>query len=96
VPGRITAKDNTLYIHVLYWPGKELCLAGIINKVLKARIVATSEELPFEQNNDRLFIRNLPKRPIDPIDTVIAIEFKDKMKAEVDEWWKLERWWLRQ
>jgi alpha-L-fucosidase len=46
-PGQITAKDNTLYIHVLYWPGKELCLAGIKNKIHKIRILATDQELPF-------------------------------------------------
>jgi alpha-L-fucosidase len=95
-PGQITAKDNTLYIHVLYWPGKELCLAGIKNKIHKIRILATDQELPFEQNNDRLFVRNLPKRPPDPIDTVLALEYEGKLEAEVDEWWKLNPWWLKQ
>lgn len=86
--GLVTAKGNVIYVHVLYWPGKEACVAGIKNKVVKAHLLATEKSLPFEQRGDRLFIRGLPKTPPDPIDTVIMLELEGKPEAAPPSFWK--------
>ncbi|MEM2961011.1 MAG: alpha-L-fucosidase [Candidatus Bathyarchaeia archaeon] len=79
--GHVTAKGNKVYIHIIYWPGKEACIAGIKNRVLHAYMLATGESLRFEQSGDRLFIRGLPKKPLDSMDTVIALELDGEPEA---------------
>lgn len=86
--GYVTAKGNKAYIHVLYWPGGEMCIAGIKNKVLRAYMLATENPLPFEQKDDRLFIHGLPPRPLDPINTVVALELDGKPETVPPSFWK--------
>jgi alpha-L-fucosidase len=76
--GHVTGKGNTVYFHVTCWPGEEAIITGIKNKVKSARMLATGEALPFEQKADRIWIRGLPKKSPDPIDTVLAVEFAGK------------------
>ena len=86
--GQITVKGNKAYVHVFYWPGKEMCVAGIGNRVLRAYMLATGESLSFKQKEDRLFVYGLPRRPPDPIDTVIALELEGEPKAAPPSFWK--------
>lgn len=86
--GYVTAKGNKAYIHVLYWPGREMCIAGIKNKVLRAYTLATEASLPFEQKDDRVFIHGLPPRPLDPINTVVALELDGKPETVPPSFWK--------
>ena len=86
--GGATIKGNNAYIHVMFWPGKEMCIAGIKNKLLKAKFLATGEQLKFEQDKDRIFIRNLPSRAPDPIDTVIALKLDGEPKTTPETFWK--------
>jgi len=79
--GHVTARGNTLYLHVTCWPGAELCAAGIKNKVKTARMLATGKRLGFEQRADRLLVRGLPRRSPDPIDTVIALELAGRSRV---------------
>jgi alpha-L-fucosidase len=72
--GWITARKNTLYLHVCYWCGEEVVLGGLQNKVKKATLLATGQELAVRQVKDRTFISGLPRKAPDPIDTVIALE----------------------
>ncbi|MBS7634277.1 alpha-L-fucosidase [Candidatus Bathyarchaeota archaeon] len=86
--GYVTAKGNKVYIHVLYWPGGEMCVSGIKNKVLRAYMLATENPLPFEQKDDRLFIHGLPLRPLDPINTVVALEIDGKPETVPPSFWR--------
>lgn len=79
--GLTTAKGNTAYLHVFRWPGREITVAYVKNKVLSARILATGQEVEVTQKGDRVFLRGLPKRPPDPYDTVIAMELDGKPEA---------------
>lgn len=82
-------KKSTVYIHVMFWPGREMCVAGIKNRVLRAYMLAPRKELPFEQRRDRLFVRNLPAKKPDAIDSVIAVELEGIPEAvpESDSPW---------
>lgn len=86
--GYVTAKDSTAYVHVTCWPGKEMCVAGIKNRVLGAHMVVTGKRLSFEQKRDRLFVRDLPMRSPDPTDTVVALELDGKPEAVPGSFWE--------
>jgi len=86
--GHVTAKGNTVYIHVCYWPGRQTVVAGIANRVLKAYMLATGRNLPFDQQKDRLFVQGLPSNSPDPIDTVIALEIEGKPETMPASFWK--------
>jgi len=58
-----------------------MCVAGIKNRVLKAYMLAAGKNLLFEQKKDRLFIRGLPLRTPDPMDTVVVLEIEGMPEA---------------
>jgi alpha-L-fucosidase len=84
-----TSKKNIVYIHVMFWPGTEMCIAGIKNQIIEVSMLATGESLRFEQRKDRLFVRDLPEQPPDPIDTVIAVKLNGKPSTISGSFWKL-------
>jgi alpha-L-fucosidase len=86
--GHATAKGKNVYVHLMYWPGEEAVVAGIGNRVLKASILATGEELPFRQDEDRIFVSGLPAEAPDPLDTVVKIEFDAEPKAMEASFWR--------
>lgn len=73
--GLTTARGSTAYLHIFRWPGEEACIAGVANRVLSARLLATGQEVQVETaSNGRVFLRGLPAEPPDPYATVIALE----------------------
>lgn len=73
--GTVTAKGNTVYLHIFRWPGEIASLAGIRNKVISAQILITGKLARIEQTNDgRLFLKGLSEEPPDRNDTVIKLE----------------------
>ncbi len=69
-----TRKGNTLYMHVHFWPGSMVALGGLMNQVKSARLVATGQEVKFDQDKFRVRLTGLPeKAPDDPV-TTLAIE----------------------
>ncbi|MBS7609482.1 hypothetical protein KEJ19_02790, partial [Candidatus Bathyarchaeota archaeon] len=79
--GTFTAKGNKAYFHVFPWPGREICIAGVGNDIKDAYMLATGEPVKFSKKNGRIIFRNLPARPSDPYDTVIALELDGKPQA---------------
>lgn len=74
-----TAKGNTAYFHIFHWPGENLTVTGIKNKVLGAKMLATGRKVTFEKtDNGKLFLKELPQNPPDPYDTIIALELDGK------------------
>ena len=72
--GLTTAKGDAVFLHVLYWPGEDLCLPDAGGRVESASLLATGKPLRLETRGDRLFLRGLPKTPPDHRDTVIVLE----------------------
>lgn len=69
-----TRQGNTLYMHVYFWPGETVALAGLMTKVKSARLFASGREVKFEQDRFRVRFTGLPEeRPDHPV-TTIAIE----------------------
>lgn len=69
-----TVKDNTLYIHACHWPGTDMVLGNVSNRVLSARLVDGGTPIDFRQEGPRVFLTGLPQYAPDDYDTVIAIE----------------------
>ena len=79
--GLTSAKGNSVYLHILRWPGREASTACVKNKVLSAHILATGQEVKTVQNDDRVFLKNLPRKAPDPYDSVILMELDGKPEA---------------
>ncbi|MCK4245029.1 MAG: alpha-L-fucosidase [Candidatus Omnitrophica bacterium] len=72
--GLTTAKNDKVYLHTFRWPGEEICLAGVKNKIKSAYLLASNEKISITQKAERLFIQDLPKKAPDPINTVIVLK----------------------
>ena len=74
--GLTSAKGSKVYLHVLRWPGDEMCLAGVEPKVKRAKMLASGDKLKVEQiaQGQRLFLRGLPRKARDPLNSVITME----------------------
>ena len=68
-----TVRGKHVYLHADKWPGTQLCVTGIANKVSSAVLLAGGAKLTFRQAGDRLFIRGLPLHAMDRSDTVIRL-----------------------
>lgn len=72
--GSFSRKGNTLYLHVHFWPGETVAIAGLMNRVKSAKLLASGRDVAYEQDEYRVRFTGLPaKAPDDPI-TSIAIE----------------------
>ncbi|MFW5803159.1 MAG: alpha-L-fucosidase [Verrucomicrobiota bacterium] len=74
--GRVTAKGNTLYLHVKHWPANgELCVYGLRTPARSARLLGAEDTccVTFEQNGDTLTLV-VPKTPPEAIVSVVALE----------------------
>ncbi len=79
-----TRDGNTLYMHVHFWPGETVALAGLMNKVQSARLLATGKEVKFEQEEFRVRFTGLPtKAPDEPV-TTLAIELDGEPRQDTD------------
>ena len=78
--GACTAKGKTLYFHCTRWPGKELVIGGIGNKVLSVRFLGGAK-VKFTQTPDQLFLTGLPEKAPNALDTVFEIELDGKPKT---------------
>jgi alpha-L-fucosidase len=69
-----TRQGNTLYMHVYFWPGETVALAGLMTKVKSARLFASGNEVKFEQDRFRVRFTGLPADAPDHPLTTLAIE----------------------
>jgi alpha-L-fucosidase len=78
-----TRKGNTLFMHVRFWPGDTVSLAGLKTKVTGAKLVATGQPVSVKQEEFRVRLTGLPAQaPDDPI-TTIAIECASEPDQDV-------------
>ncbi len=80
--GLSTAKGNTVYLHIFRWPGREITIANVKNRVLSGRILTTGRKIEVAQKEDRVFLRNLPRKAPDPYNSVIAVELDGKPQSK--------------
>ena len=79
--GVITARPGKLYLHVFEWPGNELLLCGLKNKVTGATLLANGKKLKFKQivtkspQNYSLSV-SLPGGAPDKSDSVIVLDIE--------------------
>jgi len=79
-----TRDGNTLYMHVHFWPGETVALAGLMNRVKSARLLATGKEVKFQQEEFRVRFTGLPsKAPDEPV-TTLAIECDGEPRQDTD------------
>ncbi len=72
ITGAFTRRGDTLYFHCNRWPGNELAIGGLRNRVLEARLFG-GPAVEFAQTGDRLVLRGLPQAAPDPLATVIEL-----------------------
>ena len=70
---RATVKPGRLYLHILNWPGTMFRFEGLENRVRKAYFLANKAAVPFKRDGKTLEFA-LPEKPVDPYDTVLALE----------------------
>jgi alpha-L-fucosidase len=74
VYANFTRKGSTLYMHVFFWPGADVSISGLKQKVLSAKILKTGAALTVSQDGFRTHITGLPATAPDSPVTTIAIE----------------------
>ncbi len=79
--GRCTAKPGKLYLHVFDWPaGGILEMPGLKDKIKKAYLLANKNKLIVTHENGKAIILAPDDTPLDPINTVVVLEIKGKIK----------------
>lgn len=79
-----TRKGNTLYMHVHFWPGTYVAIAGLMSKVKSARLLKTGQSVQFKQDEFRVQFTDLPvKAPDFPL-TTIEIECHSEPTQDTD------------
>ncbi|HVW75341.1 MAG TPA: alpha-L-fucosidase [Rhizomicrobium sp.] len=69
-----TRRGNTLYMHVHFWPGTDVAISGLKQKVLSAKLLKTGQSAMVAQDGFRTHITGLPATAPDTPVTTIAIE----------------------
>lgn len=74
--GRATLKDQKLYLHIIKWPEDNVLRVPVLNKPVKAYMLANaSEKLNVAGFEDKVEIK-LPAVPSDPVLSVAVLEFE--------------------
>lgn len=79
-----TRKGNTLYMHVHFWPGDTVTIAGLTPAVKSARLLASGREVKFQQDRFRVQFVGLPSEAPDHPITTIAIECESEPIQNTD------------
>jgi alpha-L-fucosidase len=79
-----TRRGNMLYVHVYFWPGDTVTLAGLMTGVKSARLFATGQKVAFEQDRFRVRFTGLPNEAPDHPITTIAIECESEPTQDTD------------
>lgn len=89
--GHQTRKGNNLYLIARFWDrtGK-MILGGLETRVRRATLLTTGQEVAFEQTQDHLTLRGLPRKPPTPLFPVIRLECEGPPQPRP---WAKERLW---
>lgn len=73
--GHFTARGNTLYVHLLNWPGSTLNLGSVQGKAKSARLMHPEQTLELKQDDRRIVVTGLPETAPLQFGGVVAIEY---------------------
>jgi alpha-L-fucosidase len=93
--GHWTRKGHVMYYWVTRWPGRDLAIGGLTEKLVSARLLPAGRRLSFEQTDDRLVLHGLPAACPDKLVGVgmIAMKFKAIPKQNLGAGYvRLDRW----
>jgi len=79
--GNFTARGNNFYLHITSWPGKELTIAGVENKVKEVTMLSTSKTFSFAQDAGKVVVTNLPE--VTDTTMPVVIRFKTDGKPSI-------------
>jgi alpha-L-fucosidase len=79
-----TRKGNTLYMHVYFWPGETVSLSGLKTGVKSARLLASGQQVKFQQDRFRVRFTGLPNEAPDHPVTTIAIDCESEPLQDTD------------
>jgi alpha-L-fucosidase len=74
--GNWTRKGNTMYFWCSRWPERDFPLAGVVGKLVSARVYPDGTPLVFTQTEDLLLIQGLPANCPDTVAQVGMLELK--------------------
>lgn len=81
--GRVTQKDNTLFVHVFDWPvDGRLVLPGLKTQVVGARLLGPAPAAVRVERQAADVVLRLPGSAPDPIDSVVAVELAGPVQVE--------------
>jgi alpha-L-fucosidase len=82
--GVSTMKGNRLYLHVFIWPADgKLYIGGLKNNVTKVFSLADpKKQFAASRIDANALLVMLPKKPIDPANTVLVIDLPDKLQTD--------------
>ncbi len=80
---KITAKANTLYLHVFAWPkDNTVYLNDFVSELEKAYLLADKEKKPLKVDvHSQGLMIHLPDKAVDEIDNVIVIKYKGNIQG---------------
>jgi len=82
-PWKTTRKGNTIYMHLLFYPGESFGIANMHDYYLKsATLLTTGRKLRIIHEPTRDIIEGLPAKSPDPLISVIKVAIRPKTKAE--------------
>lgn len=72
--GRYSARGNTLYLHLLSWPGETFSFAHLQGRAISARLLQNDANVTIRQDGGQVTLAGLPNRPTLPWGGVLAVE----------------------
>jgi alpha-L-fucosidase len=79
-----TRTGNTLFMHVHFWPGKDVAISGLMTKVKSAHLLKTKEDVKFTQDPYRVHLIGLPEEAPDSPVTTIVLECESEPTQDTD------------
>jgi alpha-L-fucosidase len=80
--GSFSRRGNTLYLHVHFWPGETVTIAGLMTKVKSATLLRTGQKVAFDQDRFRVQLTGLPAKAPDTPITTLALECEGEPKQD--------------
>ena len=79
--GMVSMVKDKVYLLIQRWPGSTVPLAWCGSRVKSACYLANGQYARIEQKGDRVWLHDLPQKPVDPYLNVIELTFEGKPKA---------------
>jgi alpha-L-fucosidase len=79
-----TRAGNRLYMHVHFWPGSDVSIAGLRQKVTSATILKTGQRVTVSQDGFRTLLTGLPAKAPDAPVTTLVLECDDVPVQDTD------------